>query len=265
MRGCVVVSMILVASTGCTASGGELGGLTFGTGTLPGADSDSGTDTEDLPQVSAGDDSVGSTGDDPTSASASGDDSSTGPVDPTDPSGGGTGGSGECTPGQTESCYGGAVGTEGVGPCQAGTRTCGDDETWGSCLGAALPSAEVCDNGLDEDCNGSADDGCQTASSCDPMAPSAGCGAGQHCFPSTSGATSCLGPTGLGTQYDTCSTDDDCAADHVCIDTGLGTLYCMQWCIGTLDCPSLFDSCTPLTPAVYAGAVEHGVCYDGLG
>src|SRR5687768_14570540 len=34
------------------------------------------------------------------------------------------GGPGTCDPGAVESCYQGPSGTEGVGPCQAGTRTC---------------------------------------------------------------------------------------------------------------------------------------------
>ena len=43
--------------------------------------------------------------------------------DDSDPSGGSTAG---CNPGKTEKCtYQGPEGTEGVGPCKAGERTCG--------------------------------------------------------------------------------------------------------------------------------------------
>ena len=64
-----------------------------------------------------------------------------------------------CAPGATQSCYQGAPGTEGVGPCVGGTETCNADGLgWGPCLGQVLPVAEVCANNVDEDCNGAADD-----------------------------------------------------------------------------------------------------------
>ncbi|MCB9530322.1 MAG: hypothetical protein H6700_00985 [Myxococcales bacterium] len=54
-----------------------------------------------------------------------------------------------------ESCYDGPGGTAGIGVCRTGTRTC-VDARWGACAGQVLPSEEDCD-GLDNDCNGSAD------------------------------------------------------------------------------------------------------------
>ncbi len=62
-----------------------------------------------------------------------------------------------CTNGQTQSCYSGPNGTEGVGLCVAGTQTCAGGN-WGTCLGEVVPSGEVC-NGSDDDCDGTADDG----------------------------------------------------------------------------------------------------------
>jgi stigma-specific protein Stig1 len=65
----------------------------------------------------------------------------------------------QCDPGATEACYNGTTGTEGLGPCHGGTRTCRDDGTgFGPCEGEVTPHTEVCGNGLDEDCTGVADD-----------------------------------------------------------------------------------------------------------
>lgn len=69
-----------------------------------------------------------------------------------------------CEPGvDLQSCYPGPPGTEGVGICQAGQRTCNAQGTgWGPCIGYVLPEAEFaagnCGNGIDDDCNGAVDD-----------------------------------------------------------------------------------------------------------
>jgi hypothetical protein len=64
-----------------------------------------------------------------------------------------------CAPNASEACYNGPAGTLGVGTCIGGTRQCYPDGAgWGPCLGEVLPNNEVCANGQDEDCNGTADD-----------------------------------------------------------------------------------------------------------
>ncbi|MFO0755416.1 MAG: choice-of-anchor L domain-containing protein [Byssovorax sp.] len=64
-----------------------------------------------------------------------------------------------CTPGESKPCYNGGPGTLGVGVCHEGVRTCdADGLAWGDCVGQELPGVELCDNGVDEDCNGVADD-----------------------------------------------------------------------------------------------------------
>lgn len=60
-----------------------------------------------------------------------------------------------CAPGETQSCYLGAPGTQGVGPCKAGTRTCkADGLGWSGCMGQVLPVPEICANNVDENCDG---------------------------------------------------------------------------------------------------------------
>jgi hypothetical protein len=59
-----------------------------------------------------------------------------------------------CHAGESTACYPGPTGTEDVGLCGRGVRSCGESDVWGPCEGAVTPQEEVCDNGLDEDCDG---------------------------------------------------------------------------------------------------------------
>ena len=99
---------------------------------------------------------------------------------------------------------------------------------------------------------------------CNPLSPGTVCGAGMHCIPQTNGTPICQGPTGSGTQYASCTTSDTCAPIYECVFTGSFN-WCMQWCTSDFDCPGYpTDLCYALNPAVYVGAQEWGVCYDGL-
>jgi hypothetical protein len=155
---------------------------------------------------------------------------------------------------------GAACQTGQPGPCAAGILACNGGLL--ECEPNVAPVVEVCGDGIDNDCSGAADDGCNVA--CDPMNPGPACGAGQQCMPSVSGVTSCQGPVGGGTQYTNCLSDTDCGPGLVCVDTGLGSVYCMEWCTSYLQCPYVLDDCVALAPSVYAGAQEYGVCYDGF-
>ncbi|MFN7130918.1 MAG: MopE-related protein, partial [Myxococcales bacterium] len=56
-------------------------------------------------------------------------------------------------------CYGGPVGTSGLGECKSGTQAC-QSGTWGTCSGEVRPVAEVCSDGKDNNCDGAVDEGC---------------------------------------------------------------------------------------------------------
>ncbi len=64
----------------------------------------------------------------------------------------------ECEPGTSEACYSGAPGTQGIGPCVAGTRVCGADGFFGGCSGEVAPVGEACSNSVDDNCNGAVDE-----------------------------------------------------------------------------------------------------------
>ena len=58
----------------------------------------------------------------------------------------------ECSPGQTKVCG------SNIGACQQGRRTCRDNGLWGDCEGGVGPEAEICDNRIDDDCDGHIDE-----------------------------------------------------------------------------------------------------------
>jgi hypothetical protein len=61
----------------------------------------------------------------------------------------------ECEPGDADECYDGTPVTLDVGACHAGSYTCSSLGTWGTCTGQTVPGEEICDNDIDEDCDGS--------------------------------------------------------------------------------------------------------------
>jgi hypothetical protein len=146
-----------------------------------------------------------------------------------------TGAAASCSPGETTTCYEGPSGTEGVGECAAGEATCdADGAGFGPCEGATLPAPETCDNGVDEDCDGQADEldaGCDCTAgllySCyDGPAGTEGtsvCAAGQRLCLDGGVLDACVGQT-LPTHEDCISAaDDDCdgAANEDCALWGL--------------------------------------------
>jgi hypothetical protein len=126
-----------------------------------------------------------------------------------------------CEPAATESCYAGPDGTEGVGACVAGLRTCNDAGTgFGACAGEVAPTVELCATPEDDDCDGEAveaDCSCVTNETftCYEGAPATegvgACTSGtQQCGADGTPAGPCIGQT--TPLHETCESnwDDDC-------------------------------------------------------
>jgi hypothetical protein len=65
-----------------------------------------------------------------------------------------------CVPGESKPCYSGPAGTNGVGPCKAGTHVCKANGTgFGACKGEVTPKAETCATTIDDNCNGQINEG----------------------------------------------------------------------------------------------------------
>jgi hypothetical protein len=74
-----------------------------------------------------------------------------------------------CNAGDTKPCYSGPPGTATKGVCKAGTQSCVGGKWDPTCNGQVLPSAELCTDGIDNDCNGvadCADSSCAVAPTC---------------------------------------------------------------------------------------------------
>jgi hypothetical protein len=150
----------------------------------------------------------------------------------------------QCQPEQGTACRPGTSAECGQdkGECQRGRRTCGQDSSYGPCEGTFIPPAiEVC-NGLDDDCDGTPDDGLSCGDACAPCTS-----AGRTCASDVCGgclsshyeeAGVCKPKLGLG---------KNCTAGSMC-----GTGYCVDGvCCGTAACN------TPPNNQCYAGT---GTC-----
>ena len=148
------LAAVIVLGFGCTRSPGDDGGFSAG---AVGNDDDGTTRAND-------EDSEDSGLDDTTGAPPSGEpcqdhvDCADDPAGPVCDALLGVCGAG-CVPGETRACYTGPAGTEDVGACRIGENRCSDTGAWEPwCDGEVLPSVELCDNGIDDDCDGTIDD-----------------------------------------------------------------------------------------------------------
>jgi streptogramin lyase len=173
-----------------------------------------------------------------------------------------------CDRGETQECYSGPAATLGRGACRAGLQVCGMDQTFGECLGDAIPAgSDECGNIVDDDCDGSIDEDCD----CDPGCRCEDTGAGPECEchppinqpcysgpPSTGSAGLCHGglrdclDSGGGVYRWSACEGEVLPSDEVC-DDGLD-----QDCDNTAD-----DGCTAVSDADGDGyTVAAGDCDD---
>ncbi len=129
----------------------------------------------------------------------------------------------DCSGTDTTPCYGGPTGTQNIGECAGGNQAC-DGGSLGACEGQVLPAAEVCDDGLDNDCDGLTDTDDQT-----------------DCLATDPGPTD---PDRGGNPPDTTNPESSLPADSVAL-------------IGTVSCRATDPSLFGLVAMLLAWAVRR--------
>ena len=93
-----------------------------------------------------------------------------------------------CAVGETQPCFEARIvgdGRPGVGACTLGVQACVVDlefGTWGECVGSGTYAPDACGNGVDDDCDGVADEeGCLSCASGDVIAEVCGNGLDDDC------------------------------------------------------------------------------------
>ena len=147
----------------------------------------------------------------------------------------------QCEDGQSEPCYTGPEASRGIGACQDGVRRCSRG-VWGACEGDVWPGAELCGDGLDNDCDGAVDQ-------LDPECLQA---AGGRCVGEADcGTLQCIAafPDGYCGQF---GCDPSCSSGAVC-----GRAWGSDWCLA--PCGDVFD-CRPGYLCAPVGAAGENLC-----
>jgi hypothetical protein len=188
-----------------------------------------------------------------------------------------------CVPNQGTECYEGPAGTLGVGICAAGVKTCNaSGSAYGACVGAVTPAAEVCADGLDNDCNGQVDETCVcppgSSTFCYSGSPDTAdvgvCKSGtKTCLADGSGHGSCVGEVLPTAEICANGLDDDCDGlpDEGCVCAPGSTLTCYPGPPQTVQtgvCRTGAQTCnaegTGYGECIGAVVPSAEVCGDGL-
>jgi hypothetical protein len=136
-------------------------------------------------------------------------------------------------------CYPGPAAQAGVGQCTMGTQQCitqGQGEfltsSWGPCTGFGQPGPETCDDGLDNDCNGVVNDGCQCKDGDVQPCMLAGGPGTQPCQNGKWGICTCI----EGSQQN-CMTPDGKSGTETCVNG--------QWGSCNVNIPIVGQPCNP--------------------
>jgi hypothetical protein len=130
----------------------------------------------------------------------------------------------EGNPGGGASC---STGKYGI--CATGTQTCQQGAL--TCVQNQQPTTEVCNNSLDDDCDGQADEGCSVGSCSHDKCVTGG--------PLLSSCNSCVGQI--------------CASDPFCCNTGWDSI-----CVGEVR-----TICNSLVCPEAQGSCSHSLCTAG--
>ena len=164
----------------------------------------------------------------------------------------------ECEAGTVRECYSGVPETRGLGACRPGRQSCVGGR-WGACVDEVVPRVERCDDGLDDDCDGTADEAdldCAEAPRVgDPCSMDDDCGDALECLRGPEnplfiggycGVVPCAGPCGDATAcvrafgrqtcLARCGEDRDCRPGYRCLALEPSQTVCAPPCGEDTDC-----------------------------